>query len=232
MEASHRVASNGFATFENPDWTVSTKPQPSTAARLPYGERWKVNAYPPMNGGGPAMMEKSLSSTGRGASFRPGTANTHYLGMSAGNSYLSSMKAIALSLLGIDIDLSALDPSEPAGHASANQTDESYGSCLSTIFNVNPNVPKAELPPKEEGMQYINYFFIISHPYLPILHIPSFINMVRLTNRKTTMSWSLTEVRRPSVYTAIRTLNLQLPNSYSYIWSLLSFISRTRRKIA
>ena len=186
MEATNRVASNGFAPFENADWAGSAKPQPSTAARLSYGERWKVgdradmNAYPPVNGGAPAMMEKSASSTGRGASFRPGTANTHYLGMSAGNSYLSSMKAIALSLLGIDIDLSALDPSEPAGHASANQTDESYGSCLSTIFNVNPNVPKAELPPKEDGMQFINYFFIISHPYLPILHIPSFINMVRL----------------------------------------------------
>ncbi|RPB03165.1 hypothetical protein L873DRAFT_1671301 [Choiromyces venosus 120613-1] len=112
----------------------------------------------------------------RSASFRPGNTGTHYLGISSGSSYLSSIKASALSLLGIDIDLSDLDPSEPNHPASAN--DESFSSCLSTIFNVNPNVPKMELPPRDEAFQYVDWFFLISHPYLPILHRPTFIKML------------------------------------------------------
>lgn len=119
-----------------------------------------------------------LCSSIRSASFRPGHIGSHYLGISSGSSYLSSIKASALSLLGIDIDLSDLDPSEPAHPTNAN--DESFSSCLSTIFNVNPNVPKVELPPLEEAHKYVNWFFTVSHPYLPILHQQTFKKMVIL----------------------------------------------------
>ena len=91
------------------------------------------------------------------------------------------MRETALSLLGVNIDLSALDPSEPARPSSTTRLDESFGSCLATIFNANPNEPKVELPAQAEGMQYLQYFFKISHPYLPILHRPTFLRMVRFT---------------------------------------------------
>lgn len=114
----------------------------------------------------------------RSANFRPGHTGSHYLGISSSSSYLSSIKASALSLLGIDIDLSDLDPSEPSHPSNAN--DESFNSCLSTIFNVNPNVPKVELPPLEEAHKYVDWFFRVSHPYLPLLHQQTFSKMVIL----------------------------------------------------
>ncbi|KAA8911846.1 fungal-specific transcription factor domain-containing protein [Sphaerosporella brunnea] len=173
-QASARTPSNGFAPFEGHDWTVNnTKPAP----RMPHQFSERPTEYPPMNGAVTGAMERPIPAP-RTATFRPGKSSTHYLGISAGNSYLSSMKETALSVLGVNIDLSALDPSEPANRSTSSRVDETYGSCLATIFNVNPNVSKAELPPRDEGMRYIEYFFMISHPYLPILHKPTFIQLV------------------------------------------------------
>jgi hypothetical protein len=135
-----------------------------------------------MNGAVSGVVERAAPGL-RGPGFRPGKSSTHYLGISASNSYLSSMKETALSVLGVNIDLSALDPNEPASHSTSARVDETYGSCLSTIFNVNPSVSKAELPPKDEGMRYIEYFFMISHPYLPILHKPTFMQLASLTTQ-------------------------------------------------
>lgn len=125
-----------------------------------------------------ATVPERLCNSIRSANFRPGNIGSHYLGISSGSSYLSSIKASALSLLGIDIDLSDLDPTEPSHPSNAN--DESFSSCLSTIFNVNPNVPKVELPPLEEAQKYTTWFFTVSHPYLPILHQQTFTKMVIL----------------------------------------------------
>ncbi|KAF8540519.1 fungal-specific transcription factor domain-containing protein [Trichophaea hybrida] len=171
-QASARAPSNGgFGPFENQEWMVGgTKPD----HRIPNVFSERPNEYPSMNGS-VTPLEKPVP---RITSFRPGNPSTHYLGISAGNSYLSSMKEVALSLLGVNIDLSALDPNEPSKQCGSTRLDETYESCLSTIFNLNPNVPKAELPPQAEGMRYVQYFFMISHPYLPILHKPTFRHMV------------------------------------------------------
>lgn len=164
------------------DWSINGgKP-------LVNNDRWGNNrkefqAGPPSY---PTSNEPCCSSTSpdrlcssiRSANFRPGHIGSHYLGISSGSSYLSSIKASALSLLGIDIDLSDLDPTEPSHPSNAN--DESFSSCLSTIFNVNPDVPKVELPPIDEAQKYLKWFFTVSHPYLPILHQQTFSKMVIL----------------------------------------------------
>jgi len=173
-QASARAPGNGYAPFESQDWaTNGNKPAP----RLSNSFSERTTEYQPLNGGIIGAAERA-SPGSRATNFRPGKSSVHYVGISASNSYLSSMKETALSVLGVNIDLSALDPSEPANRSSSTRLDETYGSCLSTVFNINPNVPKPELPHKEEGMQYINYFFMISHPYLPILHRPTFVRMV------------------------------------------------------
>lgn len=133
-----------------------------------------------------APPDRHCNSSIRSANFRPGHIGSHYLGISSGSSYLSSIKASALSLLGIDIDLSDLDPTEPVHPSNAN--DESFSSCLSTIFNVNPNVPKVELPPLEEAHKYVTWFFTVSHPYLPILHQQTFTKMV-ISNTSNRERW-------------------------------------------
>lgn len=176
------TGTNGFTSRSTTDWGIA-------GAKVGSDGSWNQNRksfsgpgqgnYPTSAGPccAPQVPERLCQSI-RSASLRPGNTGTHYLGISSGSSYLSSIKASALSLLGIDIDLSDLDPSEPSHPSNAN--DESFSSCLSTIFNVNPNVPKMELPPRDEAFQYVDWFFIISHPYLPILHRPTFITMVEL----------------------------------------------------
>ncbi|CUS13548.1 unnamed protein product, partial [Tuber aestivum] len=171
---------NGFAPRTTTDWGT-------TSAKAGSDGPWSQNRrnftgpgqgnYPTSTGSCcSSQTPERLCQSIRSASFRPGNTGTHYLGISSSSSYLSSIKASALSLLGIDIDLSDLDPSEPSH--SPNATDESFSSCLSTIFNVNPNVPKMELPLRDEAFQYVDWFFVISHPYLPILHRPTFITML------------------------------------------------------
>lgn len=174
--------SNGYQPRNNPtpDWALNGN-------RPVVSDRWGSNrkdfqatssTYSTTSNGAccSSTTPERLCNTIRSASFRPGNTGSHYLGISSGSSYLSSIKASALSLLGIDIDLSDLDPSEPSHPSNAN--DESFSSCLSTIFNVNPNVPKVELPPKDEAYKYLTWFFTVSHPYLPILHQPTFLKMV------------------------------------------------------
>ncbi|KAH0613746.1 uncharacterized protein H6S33_005632 [Morchella sextelata] len=163
----------------NSDWALN-------GSRPVVNDRWgnsrkdfqaTPTAYSsPSTGCCTATTNDRLCNSIRTASFRPGSTSSHYLGISSGSSYLSSIKASALSLLGIDIDLSDLDPNEPNHPSNAN--DETFSSCLSTIFNVNPNVPKVELPPKEKAYEYVNWFFAVSHPYLPILHQPTFMKML------------------------------------------------------
>jgi len=197
-QASARAPSNGFPPFENQEWVIGgTKPD----LRNVFSDR--SNEYPPMNGA-VTPLEKPAPRT---TSFRPGNPSTHYLGISAGNSYLSSMKETALSLLGVNIDLSVLDPNEPSKHSGSTRLDETYGSCLSTIFNLNPNVPKAELPPQAEGIQYVHYFFMISHPYLPILHKPTFLQMVGWIRLD---SYLIANYSRLNVYILTSPLSLQL----------------------
>ncbi|KAL7268445.1 hypothetical protein RUND412_008932 [Rhizina undulata] len=172
---------NGFPPSHGADW-MSNGLRPMGVT----GDRWQTNgksfhhqpAYAPAAPCCSSSTPDKLCQTMRSGSFRPGNMGAHYLGISSGNSYLSSMKASALSLLGIDIDLSDLDPNEPARRDGVSSNDESYGSCLATIFNVNPNVSKVELPPKEEAMGYVDWFFHVSHPYLPILHKPTFVKML------------------------------------------------------
>lgn len=170
----------GYTTYEQ-DWAVNGVPKPAPRMLAPNqfsASAPPANEYHPMNGTS-APGPKTKTTAPHGISFPIRKASSHYLGISAGNSYLSSMKEAALSILGIDIDLSDLNPSEPAGRNDSQRLDDSYGSCLATVFNCGTGVQRPELPPKEEGLKHIMYYFMISHAYLPILHQPTFLKMVR-----------------------------------------------------
>ncbi|KAF8463140.1 fungal-specific transcription factor domain-containing protein [Kalaharituber pfeilii] len=104
--------------------------------------------------------------------FRPGC---YYLGLSSGSSTLHTMKDTALSVLGIEIDLSDVDPVDTSYASMEGGMNDSYASLLNSMFNVNPSTPqKLELPPKAEGMACAQWFYSFSYPYLPIVHWPTF----------------------------------------------------------
>ena len=115
--------------------------------------------------------------------FRAGCNGDNYLGVSSGNSYLSSIKGTALSVLGMEIDIadfSSTDMDEPESSVFEPELyNKSYQSFLQTALNVNPKIEKIDLPPRNEGLTYAQWYFRALNPYLPILHKPTFMNTVR-----------------------------------------------------
>jgi hypothetical protein len=116
--------------------------------------------------------------------FRAGCNGDNYLGVSSGNSYLSSIKGTALSVLGMEIDIadfSSSDMDEPSHSMfETERYNKSYQSFLQSAHNVNPKIDKVELPPRGEGITYAQWYFRVLNPYLPLLHKPTFMNTVRL----------------------------------------------------
>ena len=106
-------------------------------------------------------------------------AGCYYLGSSSGASTLHSMRDTALSVLGVEIDLSDVDPADINHPGVEDGIGESYASCLSSMFGVNSKVPHdLELPSKAECMECAEWFFAFSYSYLPIVHRQTFMKQV------------------------------------------------------
>ncbi|KAF8455886.1 fungal-specific transcription factor domain-containing protein [Terfezia claveryi] len=106
-------------------------------------------------------------------------AGCYYLGSSSGASTLHSMRDTALSVLGVEIDLSDVDPADINNPGAEDGIGESYASCLSSMFGVNPKVPQdLELPSKAECMRCAEWFFAFSYSYLPIVHRQTFMKQL------------------------------------------------------
>lgn len=117
--------------------------------------------------------------------FRAGCTGDNYLGVSPGNSNLSSIKGTALSVLGMEIDIAdfdSLDMDEPDSSAFHPQLyNKSYQAFLQSALNINPRLTNVELPPRSEGLMYADWFFRVVNPYLPLLHKASFLKLVSQT---------------------------------------------------
>ena len=115
--------------------------------------------------------------------FRGGLAGDNYLGVSSGNSFLSSIRGTALNVLGMEIDLADymsadLDDPDPSRPQDEPVYNKSYHAFVRTAFGPNPKPQKPALPIKKEGLMYAQWYFRVINPYLPFLHKPSFISMV------------------------------------------------------
>lgn len=105
----------------------------------------------------------------------------YYLGLSSGASTIHSMRDSALSVLGIEIDLSDVDPTDTSHPNIEDGIGESYASCLASIFNANPSAPQnLELPLKADCMGCAEWFFAFSYSYLPVVHRQTFMKQVRI----------------------------------------------------
>lgn len=114
--------------------------------------------------------------------FRTGSHGDNYLGVASGNSYLSSIKGTALSVLGMEIDIadfSSSDVDEPSSIFQPDLYNKSYQGFLQSAYGVNPKIEKVDLPPREEGLTYASWYFRVLNPWIPILHKPSFMHLVR-----------------------------------------------------
>ncbi|KAF4637472.1 hypothetical protein G7Y89_g617 [Cudoniella acicularis] len=113
--------------------------------------------------------------------FRAGCTGDNYLGVSAANSNLSSIKGTVLSILGMEIDIAdfeSIDMDEPdpsLGHLQLY--NKSYQAFLQTTLNRNPE-QKPDLPPKDQAFTYMDWYFRVINPYVPLLHKPTLLAML------------------------------------------------------
>lgn len=114
--------------------------------------------------------------------FRAGCTGDNYLGVSPGNSNLSSIKGTALSILGMEIDIAdfdSLDMDEPDASVFHPQLyNKSYQAFLQSALNINPRIDKVELPSRSDGFMYAQWYFRLVNPYFPLLHKASFMKLV------------------------------------------------------
>lgn len=108
-----------------------------------------------------------------------------YLGVSSDSAPLSSIKGTMLSILGTTIDLTSFDapdmdeppPGTPIGSPLYNKSVMAF---LQSALNINPpgGLGNVDLPSKQDAFTYAEWYFLMVSPFLPILHKPSFLQLV------------------------------------------------------
>lgn len=105
-----------------------------------------------------------------------------HLGVTMDNAPLSSVKGTQLSLLGATIDITGFDAPDMDGPVpGTSMTDPLYNKSpqafLNSCMKVNPPLD-VDLPSREEAFTYAEWFFLMVHPFVPMLHKPSFFRLV------------------------------------------------------
>jgi hypothetical protein len=152
------------ASTQATPWSASDSPyasQPGDALRTPQQETNLFHALP---------------------SSRTGCYGDNYLGVSFGNLNITSIKGTSLSILGMEIDIADFDSpdmDEPDPSTFHPQLyNKSYQSFLQTVLNVNERIEKVDLPARDVGLTYAEWFFRVVNAYFPILHKPTFFKLV------------------------------------------------------
>ena len=115
--------------------------------------------------------------------FRGGLAGNNYLGVSSGNSLLSSIRGTSMNVMGMEINLADymstdLDEPDQATFLTSPVYNKSYSAFVHSAFSEGPKMQRIELPPRQNGLTYAEWYFRVINPYLPILHKPTFISLV------------------------------------------------------
>ena len=116
--------------------------------------------------------------------FRNGLTGDNYLGVSSGNYFISAIRGTVLNVLGMEIDLADymhadLDEPDPSKYDEEPVYNKSYSSFIFTAFSSKSKIKHMDLPPREEGFRCTEWYFKMIHPYLPILHRPTHMKLVR-----------------------------------------------------
>lgn len=104
------------------------------------------------------------------------------LGVGNDKAPLSSIKGTTLSILGSTIDVNAFEVSDiddqpPNAAARTPLYNKSLQAMIQTALNVNPPL-HVEYPPKADAFTYAEWYFLMIYPFLPVLHKPTFMNLL------------------------------------------------------
>ena len=184
-ELEQRLGQGGSDVKPSIDYhegAASTYDYSQTSAGQPPAWNAPSTSYTPPHGNAVATTSHETNMFRALPAFRAGFPGDNYLGVSPGNSNLSSIKGTALSILGMEIDIAdfaSLDMDEPDASVFHPQLyNKSYQAFLQSALNINPRIEKVELPSREEGFTYADWYFRVLNPFLPLLHKPTFFKAV------------------------------------------------------
>ena len=201
QDRNHKLEARLIALGEDVRTTIDYS-DPATAPLVQWHEEQASSNRRPWEGSSrdPAISSQHVAtndgSSTRGSSvnvadehrpklpdFRTGLAGNNYLGVSTGNSLLSSIRGTSMTVLGMDIDLAdymSVDVDEPDPSIAGAQPvyNKSYRAFVQTAFGTSPKLKQVELPPKSEAINYAQMYFRIVDPYLPLVHKPSLLATV------------------------------------------------------
>ncbi|KAL8808212.1 MAG: hypothetical protein Q9182_000276 [Xanthomendoza sp. 2 TL-2023] len=142
-----------------------------------------VSHFPTTDCVPPRRLSQIDGSVSRLPDFRNGLTGENYLGVSSGNSLVSSIRGTSLNVLGMEINLADymhadLDEPNPFDYEQKPVYNKSYYAFILTAFSAKPKPQEVGLPSREEGMKCTEWFFKVVNPYLPVLHRPTFMKLI------------------------------------------------------
>ncbi|KAK4187929.1 putative transcriptional activator protein [Podospora australis] len=162
----------------NPVHDPTSKDQWAQVGLVWVKEGRKVPAAPPSerSGNGSSSRQSLVES-------RP-HANDAHLGVTWDKEPLSSIKGTTLSILGTSLDITAafdtpdMDEPPPGALVGSPLYNKSVMAMFQSTLNVNPALTNVELPSRHDAFTYAEWYFLMISPFLPILHKPSFIQLL------------------------------------------------------
>lgn len=111
----------------------------------------------------------------------PRPTDTH-IGVGADQAPLSSIKGTTLTILGSTIDIGSFDApdmDEPSPDAPAHSPlyNKSVHAMFQSCTNLNPPL-LVDYPPRPDAFTYAEWYFLMIYPFHPVLHKPTFMNLV------------------------------------------------------
>ncbi|KAL8785176.1 MAG: hypothetical protein Q9213_003523 [Squamulea squamosa] len=178
---------------QHSDYPDTLRPPHKDGHEHPLRQDWYSDAYSIGNGSrhpsatydSSRRLSQTDGSVSRLPDFRNGLTGENYLGVSSGNSLVSSIRGTSLNVLGMEINLADymhadLDEPDLSDYEKKPTYNKSYYAFILTAFSAKPKLQEIGLPSREEAMKLVEWFFKVVNPYLPVLHRPSF---MRLINR-------------------------------------------------
>ncbi|MCJ1395621.1 hypothetical protein MMC18_008507 [Xylographa bjoerkii] len=115
--------------------------------------------------------------------LRTGLTGENYLGVSADNPSRISNPGSKLNMLGWEIDIAGftienLDSDNESSGERGRSYNRTYQSFIATAFGIGPKIENVKLPPREEALGYATGYTLVLNGFLPILHKPSFMNLL------------------------------------------------------
>ncbi|KAH8596660.1 fungal-specific transcription factor domain-containing protein [Bisporella sp. PMI_857] len=142
-----------------------------------YGYSYAGKGTQPSSWGGNVTANNLQGTSSRAPSFRPGSLQDTFLGVSSKTSNLSVINGTALSIFGMEIDIADFESADmdPPDNLSFNPRlyNKSFQAFTQTALNINVRLEPVEFPSRSDGFSYFEWYFQTLHIYCPVLHRPT-----------------------------------------------------------